>query len=68
MNDAPVLARADVGIAVASIGSDAALEAAPIVLMNNSLERLVWLFGHARRTASIVRQNLTLALAVIVIL
>lgn len=68
VNDAPVLARADVGIAVASIGSDAALEAAPVVLMNNSLERLVWLFSHARRTASIVRQNLTLALGVIVVL
>lgn len=68
VNDAPLLARADVGIAVASIGSDAALEAAPIVLMNNSLEQLGWLFAHARRTGRVVRQNLTLALGVIIIL
>lgn len=68
VNDAPVLAHADVGIAMASIGSDAALEAAPVVLMSNRLERLAWLFKHARRTAGTVRQNLALALAVIVVL
>lgn len=68
VNDAPVLARADAGIAMASIGSDAALEAAPIVLMSNSLERLAWLNEHARKTLGIVRQNITLALSVIVIM
>ncbi len=68
VNDAPVLAHADVGIAMASIGSDAALEAAPIVLMSNTLERLAWLVSHARRTAAIVRQNLLLAISVIVFL
>jgi Cd2+/Zn2+-exporting ATPase len=68
VNDAPVLARADVGIAMASIGSDAALEAAPIVLMSNSLERLAWLNDHARKTLRIVRQNIAFALAVIVVM
>jgi Zn2+/Cd2+-exporting ATPase len=68
VNDAPVLAHADVGIAMASIGSDAALEAAPIVLMSNTLERLGWVVGHARRTSRIVKQNLTLALSVIIVL
>ncbi len=68
VNDAPVLARADVGIAMASIGSDAALEAAPIVLMSNTLERLGWVTAHARKTVKIVQQNITLALAVIAVM
>ena len=68
VNDAPALAHADVGIAIASIGSDAALEAAPIVLMSNKFERLEFLARHARRTARIILQNLTLAIGVIVVL
>ena len=68
INDAPALARADVGVAVASIGSDAALEAASIVLMGGSIEQLAWLHRHARRTARIVRQNLALAIGVIIAL
>ncbi|GMU19974.1 MAG: ATPase [Phycisphaerae bacterium] len=68
VNDAPALARADVGIAMASIGADAALEAAPIVLMSNRLESLGWVVGHARRTARVVQQNLAFAIGVILVL
>lgn len=68
VNDAPALAHADVGIAMASIGSDAALEAAPIVVMSNKFERLGFLAHHARRTSRVIAQNLTLAIGVIVIL
>ena len=68
INDAPALAHADAGIAMGSLGADVALEAADIVLMKDRIERVAWLHGHARRTAGIVRQNLTLAVAVISIL
>ncbi|MEE9296198.1 MAG: heavy metal translocating P-type ATPase, partial [Phycisphaerae bacterium] len=68
VNDAPALAGADVGIAIGSIGADVALEAADIVLMNDSLEGVAWVHAHAKRTAQIVRQNLFLAIGVIVVL
>jgi len=68
VNDAPALVEADVGIAIGSIGADVALEAADVVLMGDRIEQIAWLHRHARRTASIVRQNLSLAIAVIVVL
>ena len=68
INDAPALAHADVGIAMGARGAEVAMEAADIVLMKDRIEDIAWLHGHARRTASIVRQNLTLAIGVITVL
>lgn len=64
INDAPVLSRADVGIAMGMIGSDAAIEAADIVLMDDDLSKLAAAVRISRHTLRIVRQNIVFALAV----
>ena len=64
MNDAPVLARADVGIAMGAMGSDAAIEAADVVIMKDGLESIADVIVIARRTMRIVRQNIVFILTV----
>lgn len=64
MNDAPVLSRADLGIAMGALGSDAAIEAADVVLMDDQPSKLVQAMRISRKTRRIVVQNIVFALAV----
>ncbi|MDO4740380.1 MAG: heavy metal translocating P-type ATPase [Eubacteriales bacterium] len=62
INDAPVLMRADVGVAMGALGSDAAIEAADVVLMNDDVSAIAVAVRIARKTVGIVRQNIAFAL------
>lgn len=64
INDAPVLTRADIGIAMGSMGSDAAIEAADVVLMDDDVGKIASIVRISRKTLAIVKQNIVFALAV----
>jgi len=68
VNDAAALARADVGIAMGAAGSDVALQAADVALLSEDMKKLADAHGLARRTAAIIRQNLTVAIGAMLVL
>lgn len=67
INDAPALARATVGIGMGKVGSATAVAAADVVLLQDNLELLGWLFNKAHQTLAVVKQNLILAIGVIIL-